>query len=184
MGTKNPSNHIKKRDSHLDDLDELIHPTVSWEYWLSEQQLSQNTARWPDVNVCRVVCGTKNELRGPIIPRADIRHIGFSTDQLFGTGELNQGKRKMWAKHEWAPRLNKCLSFSPLFYPWFLYRSKSIRLTCQSHTASGLQFQGPPAGFGAWCLCDTRPGNGCKPDCETTGTCTPEVEPHMIRSVW
>lgn len=49
-----------------------------------------------------------------------------------------------------------------------------MRLTCRSHTAWGWQFLGRRAGFGAWCLCDKRPGNGYKPGCETTGTCTPE----------
>lgn len=33
------------RGSHLDNLDQLIHTTVSWEYGLSEQQLRQNAAR-------------------------------------------------------------------------------------------------------------------------------------------
>ena len=77
--------YTTKRHTHLDDLYELVDTAVSGEYWLSEQQLCQNAAGWPDVDVCCVVCGTENELGGAIIPRADIRHVGFTADQLLCT---------------------------------------------------------------------------------------------------
>lgn len=51
---------------------------------------------------------------------------------------------------------------------------RCLLLTCQSHRVWGWPSQDPPVGSGAWCLCDTRPGNGYKPDCGTAGTCTPE----------
>lgn len=58
-----------------------------------------------------------------------------------------------------------------------------LALTCQSHRVWEWLSLGPPGGSGAWCLCDTRPGNGYKPDCGTAGTCTPEGDregPHEV----
>lgn len=81
-----------KRDTRLYNLYELVHPAVTGEYGLSEQQLGQYAARWPDVDVCRVVCGTENELRGAVVPRADIRHVGFAADQLLGAEETQETK--------------------------------------------------------------------------------------------
>lgn len=53
---------------------------------MSEQQLGQDAACGPDVDVCRVVRGTEYELGGAIIARADIRHVGLSADKLLGAG--------------------------------------------------------------------------------------------------
>lgn len=55
------------------------------------------------------------------------------------------------------------------------------QLTCQSRTALGWHFQDQQVGFEAWCLDDTRPGNGCKPGYGTTGTCTPGEKEQQIK---
>lgn len=119
---------LRDGDSHLDNLDQLIHAAVSWEYWLSEQQLSQNAARWPDVNVCRVICGAENELGGAIIPRADIRHVGLSADQLLGTGQSirDEKGRRIGAKRERLAGQDKKQIF--FFFPSFLLCVKTWSL--------------------------------------------------------
>jgi len=60
---------------YLDDLYELVHATVPREDGLAQQKLGQHAAGRPDVDVGRVVGGTKDELWGAIVPWADIGHI-------------------------------------------------------------------------------------------------------------
>lgn len=60
---------------YLDDFYELVHSAVPREDGLAQQQLGQHAAGRPDVDVGCVVGGTKDELRGAIVPRADIGHI-------------------------------------------------------------------------------------------------------------
>ncbi|KAF3839290.1 hypothetical protein F7725_018007, partial [Dissostichus mawsoni] len=51
---------------YLNDLYELVHPAVPGEDGLAQQQLGQHAASRPDVDVGRVVGGSKDELRGAI----------------------------------------------------------------------------------------------------------------------
>lgn len=139
---------------HLDDLHQLVDAAVPGEYGLTQQQLRQHAAGWPDVDVRRVVGGAEDELRGAVVPRADVWHVGLAANQLLGT----EGKDRKPSK--WQKQFNRNRHRTPL--------------TCRSRTAWGRRFPGRPGGSAAWCLDGKRPANGCRPGCETAGTCRPE----------
>ena len=45
---------------------------------LAQKELRENAAKGPGVNGGGVIRGAKDELRRPVVPRADIRDVGLS----------------------------------------------------------------------------------------------------------
>ena len=52
---------------NLDDLYQLVNARLTWEQWLSEQQLCNDAASGPHIDSVAVLGGTENELRCPVV---------------------------------------------------------------------------------------------------------------------
>eukprot|EP00754_Rhynchopus_humris_P013920 Rhum_TRINITY_DN14356_c14_g1::Rhum_TRINITY_DN14356_c14_g1_i1::g.84606::m.84606 len=78
------------RAQHLDDLHQLVDARLSREQRLPDEQLGEDAAQRPHVDGGGVVRGTEDELRGTVIPRADVGHVGLSLHQLLGAAEVAQ----------------------------------------------------------------------------------------------
>mmetsp|Transcript_7402 Transcript_7402/g.16726 ORF Transcript_7402/g.16726 Transcript_7402/m.16726 type:complete len:262 (-) Transcript_7402:188-973(-) len=73
---------------HLDDLHQLVHPTFTREYRLAEHKFGRHASSRPNIDYSRVICGTKDELRSPVVTRADIGNIRFALHQTLGRSEV------------------------------------------------------------------------------------------------
>lgn len=78
------------RPEHLDDLDQLVHARIARKDRLAEQQLREDAARAPHVDLGGVIDGAEDQLRGAIVPAADVRHVRFALHQVFGAAEVAQ----------------------------------------------------------------------------------------------
>lgn len=78
------------RAQDLDDLHQLIHSGISGENGLSEHQLGKDTSGTPNINVGSVVSGAKDQFGRPVIPGADIGHVGLPSDQMLGAAKVTQ----------------------------------------------------------------------------------------------
>ena len=72
-----------RRAEDLDDLHQLVHAALAWEEGRAQQQLRAHAARGPNVNRTGVVCGTKDQLRGAVVARANVGHIRLVRDEYF-----------------------------------------------------------------------------------------------------
>jgi hypothetical protein len=78
------------RSKHLDDFHQLVDPRVSREKGLAEQEFRTHTSLGPNVNGRRVIRGTKNQLGGPVVARADVGNVGFSLDERLGGTKVTE----------------------------------------------------------------------------------------------
>lgn len=80
---------------NLDNLEELIATTVTWENWITEDELSHHTTSRPDVDGSRVVRATQNKLRSTIKARADVGDVRLVLDEDLGTAEVTDLQLKL-----------------------------------------------------------------------------------------
>ena len=73
---------------HLDNLNQLVDPTLSREKRLAQHQLGHHAPRAPDINVRRVVRRAKDELGRSVVARADVRDVGLAGDEDLGGAEV------------------------------------------------------------------------------------------------
>ena len=78
------------RAEHLDDLDELVDARVARKDGLTEQELGEDAAGRPYVDVARVVGGAEDELGRAIVARANVGDVELALDELLGAAEVAQ----------------------------------------------------------------------------------------------
>lgn len=71
------------RPQHLDDLNQLIDRGLTWEQRLSDDHFGNDTGEAPDIDDRGVEPGTKHQLRGPVVPRADVSDVGLVRIEAF-----------------------------------------------------------------------------------------------------
>ena len=74
--------------AHLDDFDKLVHAGLAREERHPEEQLGEHAAHRPDVDAARVVGGTKYQLGGPVVARANVGHVRLTLHQNFGAAKV------------------------------------------------------------------------------------------------
>ncbi len=70
-----PYLRLRRSPQYLDDLLQLVNLRVAKKGGHSIDHLNQDTASRPHVDLRRVICGSEDELRSPVAPRADIGEI-------------------------------------------------------------------------------------------------------------
>mmetsp|Transcript_6086 Transcript_6086/g.17155 ORF Transcript_6086/g.17155 Transcript_6086/m.17155 type:complete len:342 (+) Transcript_6086:192-1217(+) len=94
------------RAQHLDDLHQLVHTALPGEDGLPQDELGGHTRGRPDVDDCRVVRGSKNQLWRSVVARADVRDVGLPLHKPLGRAEVAQLQRVRVAVHEEVLRLD------------------------------------------------------------------------------
>mmetsp|Transcript_104835 Transcript_104835/g.254445 ORF Transcript_104835/g.254445 Transcript_104835/m.254445 type:complete len:282 (-) Transcript_104835:109-954(-) len=95
-----------RRAQNLDDLDQLVHAALAWEDRLSEDELGRHAGGGPDVDDRGVVRRPEDELRGAVVPRADVRHVGLPPHQPLGGAKVAELERVRPPVHEEVLRLD------------------------------------------------------------------------------
>jgi len=74
--------------NNFDNFNELVDVGFAGEERLPKDHLGQNTTERPRVNVGRVVGGAKDQLRGSIVPRANVGNVRFPSHQGLCAAEV------------------------------------------------------------------------------------------------
>ena len=77
-----------RRAQDFDYFDELVDARVAREYGLAEEELGEDAARRPDVDVAGVVGGAEDELGRAVVAAANVGDVEFAFDELFGATEV------------------------------------------------------------------------------------------------
>lgn len=78
------------RAEDLDDLNELVDPGLARKERLTKHELGHDTAGGPDVDGRRIVGRAENELGGPVIARADVRHVRLPGNEDLGRAKVDE----------------------------------------------------------------------------------------------
>jgi hypothetical protein len=73
---------------YFNNFNQLVNSTLTREYGLSKHEFSNYTTYRPYINRSCIVRVSKDKLGSTIISRANVRHVRFSRDELFGTTEI------------------------------------------------------------------------------------------------
>ena len=68
------------RAQNFDDFDKLINARITRENGLSKQQLGQDAASRPDINLTGVVSGAKDQLGRAVVSAAYVRDVWLALD--------------------------------------------------------------------------------------------------------
>ena len=102
---------LGRRPQHFDDLHELIDARITRKEWLPQQQLRSDAPLRPDIDGRRVIGGTEDQLRSPVVPRTDVTHVGFARHQRLGTAEIAQLQLLRGGVHQKVLRLDVAVTY-------------------------------------------------------------------------
>mmetsp|Transcript_48194 Transcript_48194/g.124977 ORF Transcript_48194/g.124977 Transcript_48194/m.124977 type:complete len:276 (+) Transcript_48194:194-1021(+) len=94
------------RTQHFDDLHELVHAALPREDGLPQYELGGHARGRPDIDDCRVVRSSEDQLWCSVVPRADVRDVGLPLHKPLGRAEVAQLQRVRVAVHEEVLRLD------------------------------------------------------------------------------